>query len=127
MAHRRLPMVIEAYIVACELPHGVFARFPSCLMEADVRVSCDQPRIARIQKPVPARAEQYVNTIAGTDEERDVNCPPQEPSNKATTLKAADLNSCSRLPLRRYKNGLVRLEKWRADHLPIAREWRRAP
>ena len=57
-------MVIEAYIVACELPHGVFARFPSYLMEADVRVSCDQPRIARIQKPVPAPAEQYVNPIA---------------------------------------------------------------
>ena len=99
-------MVIEAYIVACELPHGVFARFPSCLIEADVRAPCDQPRIARIQKPVPAPAEQYLHTIAGTDEERDVNCPPQEPSNKATTLKAADLNNCSRFPLSRYTNGL---------------------
>jgi hypothetical protein len=30
-------MVIEAYIVVRELPHGVLARFPSSLMAADLR------------------------------------------------------------------------------------------
>jgi hypothetical protein len=59
-------MVIEAYIVVCELPHGVFARFPFCLMETRLRLWSERTRAPHAT----------------------------EPCNKATTLKAADLNDC---------------------------------
>lgn len=60
-------------------------------LHVNLRAFCDQPRIERIQKPVPAPTEQYLHTIAETDEERNVNCAPQEPCKKATTLEVADL------------------------------------